>query len=133
MAYADDTQVYLPFKSDESAAEIKKIEECVLEVKNWTATNHLLLNDTKTEVVHMTSRFSKDNSSILSLKIRQSEVHVVDEVCNLGVVMDKNMTLTTHVNNLCRSAYLTVHKIGQIRKFIDTATAKRLVHAFVTS
>ena len=133
MAYADDTQVYLSFESNERATEIKKIEECVREVKNWTSANRLLLNDTKTEVVHMTSRFSKDTSSIPSLTIGQSEVNVVDEARNLGVVMDKNMSLTTHVNNLCRSAYLAIYKIGQIRKFIDRTTAERLVHAFVTS
>ena len=43
------------------------------------------------------------------------------------------MSLTTHVNKMCRSAYLTLHKIGLIRKYIDNITAQRLVHAFVIS
>ena len=43
------------------------------------------------------------------------------------------MTLSTHVNNMCRSACLAIYKIGQIRRFIDQSTAERLVHAFVTS
>jgi hypothetical protein len=47
--------------------------------------------------------------------------------------MDKFMTLSTHVNNVCRSASYAISKIGKIRRFIDQATAERLVHAFVTS
>ncbi|XP_072025354.1 uncharacterized protein [Amphiura filiformis] len=47
--------------------------------------------------------------------------------------MDKHMTLLTHINNVCRSASYAISKIGRIRKFIDQATAERLVHAFATS
>ena len=44
------------------------------------------------------------------------------------------MSLTTHVNNLCRSTYLAIYKIRQIiRKFINRTTAEHLMHAFVTS
>ncbi len=38
--YADDTQLYLPVKSD-----------CLGEVKSWLADNFLQLNDSKTEVL----------------------------------------------------------------------------------
>ena len=34
MAYTEDTLVYFSFESNENAAEIKKIEKCVIEVKN---------------------------------------------------------------------------------------------------
>jgi hypothetical protein len=47
--------------------------------------------------------------------------------------MDKYMTLTSHVNKVCRAACLAIYKISQIRRFIDRHTAERLVHAFVTS
>lgn len=133
MVYADDTQIYLPFEKFERSNSVEKIETCARDIKNWTAANRLLLNDSKTEVVHMTSRFSSDISLISTISIGQSVVNVVDEARNLGVVMDKNMCLNTHVNNLCRSAYFAIYKISQIRKFIDRPTAERLVHAFVTS
>ncbi len=112
---------------------MSRLENCARNVKSWTTCNNLLLNDTKTEIVHMSSRFVKDTPSISSLTIGQSEVSVVKEARNLGVVMDNHMTLTTHVNNVCRSACHAIHKIGLIRKFIDRSTAERLVHAFVTS
>ena len=61
----------------------------------------------------MTSRFAKDVAPIESVTIGQSEVDVVDGAPNLSVVIDKNMSLTTHVNNLCRSTqdrtYFQIH------------------------
>ena len=133
MIYADDTQLYLIMESSDRASQVSKLEDCVREVKAWTIANKLLLNDTKTEVVHLTSRFLRQLNPIASLTIGSSEVDVTDHARNLGVVMDKHMTLSTHINNICRSASYAIFKIGQIRRFIDQATAERLVHAFVTS
>ena len=93
MVYADDTLVYQTFEPSERAKRKEKkkkkkiIEEYVSDVKNWTATNRVLLNNTKTEVVHMTSRFAKDVKPIQSVTIGQSKVDVVDEARYLGVVM----------------------------------------------
>ncbi len=133
MFYADDSQLYLIMESSDRAAQLAKVEDCVREVKAWTVSNKLLLNDTKTEVIHITSRFLRQLDPIASLTIGLSQVDVADEARNLGVVMDKHMTLSTHINNVCRSASYAISKIGQIRRFIDRVTAERLVHAFVTS
>ena len=133
MIYADDTQLYLVMESSDRATQLTKLEDCVRDVKAWTVANKLLLNDTKTEVVHLTSRFLRQLNPIASLTIGLSEVDVADEARNLGIVMDKHMTLSTHINNICRSASYAIHKIGQIRRFIDQPTTERLVHAFVTS
>ena len=37
-----------------------------------------------------------------------------------------------HVNNVCRAASFALHKLGQIRKYLDKHTTEKLVHAFVT-
>ena len=55
--YADDTQLYLSFRSnDHESVEVAKssIEQCVVAIKKWMASNFLKLNDDKTEllVVH---------------------------------------------------------------------------------
>ena len=37
-----------------------------------------------------------------------------------------------HVGNKCKSAAMGHHKIGNIRKYLDTGTTEKLVHAFIT-
>ena len=133
MIYADDNQIYLIMEPSDREAQLTKIEDCVRDVKAWTVANRLLLNDTKTEILHFTSRFLRQQDPIASLTIGQEDVHVAEKARNLGVVMDKHMTLSAHISNVCRSASYAISKIGRIRRFIDQATAERLVHAFVTS
>ena len=133
LIYADDTQLYVTLDSSDRNAQITKLEECVCAVKKWTTANKLLLNENKTEVIYFTSRFTRDITPVTSLTIGLLEVLVANEARNLGVVMDKHMTLSTHVNNICKSSFFAISKIGQIRKFINQKTAERLVHAFVTS
>ena len=59
-AYADDTQLYVPFDlndpNDEMSAR-QRAEACILEIKSWMTMNKLKLNDEKTEFLIMTSKF----------------------------------------------------------------------------
>lgn len=53
--------------------------------------------------------------------------------CDLGVVLDKHLDTSRQVNNICKSASLALHNIGNIKNYLDQPTADKLVHAFVTS
>ena len=40
--------------------------------------------------------------------------------------------MQSQIKNICRSSSLALHKISQIRKYLDRETTEQLVHAFVT-
>ena len=48
--YADDTQLYLPLKTNDQS-NIKNLMNCLEEIKGWMAQNYLQLNESKSEVV----------------------------------------------------------------------------------
>ncbi len=48
--YADDTQIYLPIKRNNSTV-ITSLLQCLEEVKSWLAQNVLFLNEDKNEVI----------------------------------------------------------------------------------
>ena len=133
MIYADDTQLYLLLDPSTRDTQLHRLEECIRGVKSWTAENKLLLNDAKTEVLHISSRFIRAPNPITSVCIDESPVATCKQVRNLGAIMDQHMTSLSHVSRVCQSASLAIAKIGGIRKYIDRTTAERLVHAFVTS
>ena len=132
MICADDTQLYLVLDSC-SDGKLQRLEDCVRGVKAWTAENRLLLNDSKTEVLHLSSRFTRNPTPISTIKVGDCDVDIASEVRNLGVIFDQHMTFISQVDKVCRAASLAISKIGRIRKYIDRPTAERLVHAFVTS
>ena len=129
--YADDSQLYTILKHPQSDT-IQSVEHCVNDIKIWSTQNNLFLNDGKTEVIHISSKF-RSASLFAGISIGGYNIAPVAEVRNLGVTFDKNLCMDTHVTNICKSAFLAIRDIGRIRRYLDQSTTERLVHAFVSS
>ena len=58
--YADDTQIYTSFTSENVCQTKIKIENCLSEINNWICKNYLKINQNKTEVIvfHSTTKVS---------------------------------------------------------------------------
>ena len=52
---------------------------------------------------------------------------------NLGVYFDTNLTMETHVKNICKSTYYLLYNLRRIRKYFDQESMKLVVHALITS
>ena len=61
----------------------------------------------------------------------QNVLHSVSR--DLGFNVDANLTMTSQVANVCRSAYYHLSRIAKIRDSISTAVCKSLIHGLVTS
>ena len=94
--------------------------------------NQLMLNDNKTEVLHLTSRFTSA-AHIPSLRVGEVNVTPSTSARDLGVVIDDHVTMSDHVSSVCRSVSFALYNIGKLRMYLDKASAEILVHAFVTS
>ena len=55
----------------------------------------------------------------------------VSKARDLGVIVQDDLRLNTHIDNICKSAAIGIHRIGKIRHFLDKAIKERLVHAFI--
>ena len=133
MFYADDTQIYIIFKRRDHLNAISKLENCIEDLKDWLSVNKLFLNDSKTEIVHVSSRFDKGSESLPDITIGNSEISTSEKARNLGVLVDSHLDLTSHVSKLCASASLGLRKVGQVRKFLSESQAEALTHAFISS
>ena len=67
----------------------------------WNTQNTLRSNAEKTEVIFFTSRFTK-TPNIEKLFINSTVIDLTEKVRDLGVILDKNVTLTYHINETCR-------------------------------
>ena len=57
----------------------------------------------------------------------------VSKARDLGVIVQDDLGMKTHINNMCKSAAMGLHRIGKIRHFLDRSTTEKLVHAFIFS
>lgn len=134
--YADDHQLYLAYEAGDKDLElkmIKQLENCISDVREWMIKHHLKINDSKTEVMVLGTQAQIAKIYFNTVKVGQSNVKLVTTVRNLGVLFDQQLTMSDHVNNVCRKGYAQLRKIRQIRKYLDNQAAEQIVHAFITS
>ena len=56
-------------------------------------------------------------------------VEASDDVILLGITTDKKLTLSKHIDNLCRNAQYKLRKLRRIRKFFTVEKATLLVNS----
>ena len=91
------------------------------------------MNNNKTEIIHVTSRFDKATESSPNVTIGNSEISTSDEARDLGVIVDNHLNLSSHVTKLCAAASFGLRKVGQVRKYLSKPQAEALTHAFISS
>ncbi len=132
VVYADDTQIYFIFHRKDRLSAVQKIESCVADIRSWCQKNGLVLNDGKTELMYFSSKFTTTEWKP-EVKIGNSVIQPSQQARNLGVIMDPSFSMSSHVNNVCKSAMFGIRKISQIRQYLTQESTAKLVHAFVTS
>ena len=124
--YANDTQLYVAFKTDclDKMVECKTtIEQCVRDIDNWMVIKKVKLNQDKTEVVLISSRY-RPRPPLDSLQIGNVTVVPSSSARNLGVIFDKCFNFEEHIKSICKSSHYHIRNIAKIRKYIDEESAK---------
>ena len=132
MVYADVTQLYISISSlDDRPSALSLLETCTRDILIWCTINGLACNPDKTEIIHLSSRFSK-TPPIHAFNVNGYRISPSHSVRSLGVTLDRHLQMSQHVNMLCKSAF-SLKNISKIRKFLDRDNTERLVHAFISS
>ncbi|PIK40386.1 putative RNA-directed DNA polymerase from mobile element jockey-like [Apostichopus japonicus] len=92
MTYADDTQLHISMNPSNRDVSVSKLEQCLADIKSWTVRNKLQLNDSKTEVIHVTSRNMK-TTPLSGIRVGDTNVEPTSSARNLGVILDSQLTM----------------------------------------
>ena len=131
--YADDHQFLFTFQIDFQANAIRgKIPTSLDLISNWMSKYFLKLNASKTQVIvfHPDSRSSEIAFSQLILS-DGSHIQLSNQVYNLGVILDSNMSFSPHISSSISQGYNLIRNISGIRKYISREHMKTLVNAII--
>ena len=92
----------------------------------WKTQNMLRSNAEKTEVILFTSWFT-ETPNIEKLFFDSTFIDLTERVRDLGVILDKNLRLTYHINETCRKATNAIRSIRRIRKYLTNGNLNALV------
>ena len=122
---------YLAFGSAE--AEVIREERCVSDIKTWMTFHKLKMNDDKAEMLEIQSKWDTSSRGITHTRIGEESISLSDAATSLGVLLDRHFNLHAYVRRACRSAYLQLKQISDVRSFLSQRIAETLVHAFIMS
>lgn len=96
-------------------------------------SNFLLLNSDKTEVIvigpkHLRDTFSNQIATLDGITLNSSPT-----VRNLGVIFDQDLSFSSHIKHVTRTAFFHLCNMAKIRNILSQSDADKLVHAFITS
>ncbi len=128
-SYADDTQIYLTL-SPNDYSPIDSLCQCIDEINSWICQNFLQLNKEKTEVIAFGN---KDEVLKVNTYLVSRGQTTKNQVKNLGVILETDLSFSSHVKAVTKSAYYHLKNIARIRCFVSSQDLEKLVHAFITS
>ena len=109
-SFADDLQLQMSAPPDRISELLHSMQSCISDVKAWATANMLKLNDSKTELMLVTSKRSKHLHNLpISSTIGNSLVPFKQSVKNLGFTLDCHLTMNAHVSNIARTCYFELH------------------------
>ncbi len=134
--YADDTQLYISFSSaseEDKDSAIDSLESAINDIKHFMIANKLKLNDDKTEVIFLGTKYRLNELDELSVSVGENEIYPANKVRNLGVIFDKTMSMDDQVKSVCKTGFYHIKNLWRIRKFLNAEQTNIAAHAFITS
>ena len=85
------------FRPSNSISAMKQIEACIADIKSWMGNNFWKLNDEKTEVMYISSRYYQTQINIEAFSVDDTSISPSTFVRNIGVVFDCDMSMKSQV------------------------------------
>ena len=104
-AYADDMQTYASCTAPDQQMATSRLLACVADIETWMTSNRLKLNAGKTEFIWLGSRHQLVKISPSSLLIKGQLITPLNKVCDLGVILDSELSMDAHVQNVARGCF----------------------------
>ena len=138
--YADDTQLYISFKSTSDVSVIStktNIEKCINEIKVWMCSRYLKLNENKTKLLF----FSKPHFGVqdcFSLDLGSEEIVSTgweknSEVRTLGIYLDPACKFDTHIAEVRKFCFGQLMSWKRIASFLTVDVKLLLVKQIILS
>ena len=87
------------------------METCISDVRQWMASDELMLNDDKTELIVTASRHLFKKAAVNTISVGDSDVSKVSVVRNLGARFDDQLTMAVPITKIFSAAFYLLHNI----------------------
>ncbi len=131
--FCDDTTVHTSSSSLNCVS--KSLQNSANNLSEWCKLNHMLLNPQKTKLMLITTRQKRQNltSQLPAVFIDNQIIAEVDTHKVLGIVIDNNLSWSSHVKTLCKTISKQVYQLCKIKHFLNVHSRKIFLDAHILS
>ena len=98
----------------------------------WLSACRLRLNAAKTQLLWLGSSQLVDRVDCHDVLVLGTRVAIWDTARDLGVVIDRELSLAAHVTAVCRSGYSQLRQLRPVVRSLSVNATKTLVQAFTS-
>ena len=105
--YADDSQVYGFCRPDSTDVQhLRSVSvSCISDIADWMKCNRLQLNSSKSEFIWCSSSRRVEKLDRSPFVIGADAVEPKNEVRDLGLFLDRDLSMTSHITGLVRTSF----------------------------
>ena len=133
-SFADDSNGSKTFSLQFQFNILKNdVAKCMAEISHWMNIQFLKINPDKTEIILFHPKSLEDKVIIKGTFIGNQCIRFSREVKNVGVWLDEQLNLKTHVNKIVSHSFKLLKDIGRVRNVLSEKHTESLVHAVISS
>ena len=110
-----------------------RVSASIDEATLWLRANRLQFNHSKTEVLWCTSQRRQHLLPTAEFRVGQLSVLPVRSVRDLGINIDADLSMWTHVLSTIRACFAALYQIRSVRRSLPIYALLSLVNALVVS
>ena len=130
----DDLQIYSRCKPADVVCLQDSMSACVDDVTCWMAANRLHLNHAKSEVLWCSlTRRRQHQIPSHAVRFGSTVVQPVSAVRDLGIMLDAEVTMSTHVSAVVKASFAALRRVCSVRCSIPRRALLTLIQALVVS
>jgi len=111
----------------------QRLSDCIDDVALWMMSNRLQLNHAKTEVLWCASTRRQQQIPTGPVSVGSTSVFPVTTVRDLGVYLDADVSMATHVTATVKACFAALRQIHSVRRSLSREALLTLIRALIVS
>lgn len=126
--FADDSTAVIKCTNQNNYEQ--DINTCLQDIIDWLNNNNLVINLSKTKIMHFHQRSENPNVCIAN---KGNNIEETNETKFLGIVIDSKLTWKPHIAILCKKISKSAYALLQLSKKVNSQALLTAYHGMVAS
>ena len=124
--YADDTTLFSKGNNLDDLIDLTNNE--LVKIDKWVCANKLSLNINKTALSICSTKAVTD---VRRVKIRNVEINLVNNFKFLGIIIDSNLSFSSHYQNICNKTSRSSSVLSKLGSYVPQPILRKLYQTMI--